>query len=49
MKLAAILQNGANCDPLAVLPAQALRMATANGAAALGRKTGRIEAGYRCV
>lgn len=46
MKLAAILQNGANCDPLAVLPAQALRMATANGAAALGRKTGRIEAGY---
>lgn len=46
MKLAAILQNGASCDPLAVLPAQALRMATANGAAALGRRTGRIEAGY---
>ncbi len=46
LKLAAILQNGANCDPLALLPAQALRMATENGGKALGRKTGRIQAGY---
>lgn len=46
MKIAAILQNGANCDPLATLPAQALKMATLNGAVALGRKTGRIAAGY---
>lgn len=46
LKLAAILQNGANCDPLATLPAAALRMATVNGGKALGRKTGRIEAGY---
>ena len=35
MKLAAILHNGANCDPLALLPIEAL-----------GRLTGRIEGGY---
>ena len=46
LKLAAILQNGANCDPLALLPGEALRMATENGGKALGRKTGRIEAGW---
>jgi len=46
MKIAAILQNGANCDPLATLPADALKMATLNGAKALRRKTGKIEAGY---
>ena len=46
MKLAAILQNGANCDPLALLPMDALRMATCDGGAALGRRTGKIEAGY---
>ena len=46
IKLAAILHNGANLDPLAVLAPDALRMATANGAAALGRKSGRIAAGY---
>lgn len=46
LKLASILQNGANCDPLAMLPADALRMATLNGGKALGRKTGRLEAGY---
>lgn len=46
MKLAAILQNGASCDPLSLLPLDALRMATADGAAALGRRAGRIEAGY---
>ena len=46
MKLAAILHNGANCDPLALLPIDALRMATANGGRALGRKTGVIAEGY---
>ena len=46
LKLAAILHNGANCDPLALLPLDALRMATANGGKALGRKTGMIQAGY---
>ena len=46
MKLAAILQNGAECDPLALLPIDALRMATCDGGAALGRRTGKIEAGY---
>ena len=47
MKLAAILHNGAQCDPLALLPADALRMATADGAKALGRKTGQIVPGYQ--
>ncbi len=46
MKLAAILHNGAGCDPLALLPTDVLHMATAKGAAALGRKTGRIAPGY---
>ena len=45
MKIAAMLQNGANHDPLALLPADALRMATVNGARALGRNTGRIAPG----
>lgn len=46
LKLAAILHNGAGCDPLALLPIDALRMATANGGRALGRKTGVIVEGY---
>ena len=46
MKLAAVLHNGVNRDPLAMGPADALRMATVNGGAALGRKTGKLEAGY---
>lgn len=46
LKTAAILHNGVNCDPLAMLPGDALRMATVNGAKALGRKAGRIEAGW---
>lgn len=46
MKTAAILQNGVNCDPLALLPGQALAMATADGGKALGRRTGRIQPGY---
>ena len=46
LKFAAILHNGANCDPLALLPLDALKMATRDGGVALGRKTGVIEAGY---
>lgn len=46
LKFAAILHNGVNCDPLALLPMDALRLATVNGGKALGRKTGRLEAGY---
>ena len=46
LKFAAILHNGANCDPLALLPLDALKMATRDGGIALGRKTGVIEAGY---
>ena len=46
MKLAAILHNGVNLDPMAVTAWEALEMATVNGAKALGRKTGRIAAGY---
>ncbi|MEG1720642.1 MAG: amidohydrolase [Pseudoflavonifractor sp.] len=45
LKIAAILQNGANRDPLALLPAQALKMATVNGAKALGRNAGQISKG----
>ena len=47
MKIAAILHNGANCDPMALTAYDALRMATVNGARALGRNTGEIKAG--CV
>ncbi len=46
MKIAAILQNGARCDARALLPGDALRMATVGGARALGRSTGQIKAGY---
>ena len=46
LKFAAILHNGANCDPLALLPLDALRMATCDGAKALGRQTGVIAPGY---
>lgn len=45
MKLAAVLHNGVNRDPMAMTARQALEMATVNGARALGRNTGRIEAG----
>ena len=45
MKLAAILHNGVACDPKAFTTRQALELATVNGARALGRDTGRIEAG----
>ena len=46
LKIAAILHNGANHDPLALLPIDALRMATACGGRVLGRKTGVIAEGY---
>mgnify|MGYP005787740285 FL=1 len=46
LKFAAILHNGAGCDPLALLPLDALKMATRDGGVALGRKTGVIQAGY---
>ena len=46
LKLAAILHNGVGLDPLAVTAWEALEMATRNGAKALGRRTGRVEAGY---
>ena len=46
LKFAAVLHNGVARDPLALLPADALRLATVNGGKALGRRTGRIEAGY---
>ena len=45
MKIAAILQNGVHCDPLALNAWDAVEMATVHGARALGRDTGRIAAG----
>lgn len=47
LKLAAVLHSGVSCDPMAVAPYEALKMATVNGGRALGRKTGRIAAGYQ--
>ena len=46
MKFAAVLHPGVSRDPLALQPLDALRMATCDGARALGRKTGRIAPGY---
>jgi 5-methylthioadenosine/S-adenosylhomocysteine deaminase len=45
LKLAAILHKGTHLDPMAITPAQALEMATVNGAKALGRPTGMVAAG----
>lgn len=45
MKLAALLQNGALCDPLALTAWDALEFATVNGAKALRRNTGSIAVG----
>lgn len=45
MKLAALIQNGVSCDPLALTAWDVLEMATVNGAKALGRDTGMIEVG----
>lgn len=46
MKFASILPCGVTHDPLALRPMDVLKMATVNGAKALGRKTGRIAPGY---
>ena len=46
MKLAALLSCGSTLDPMATTAWEALEIATANGATALGRKTGRIAPGY---
>lgn len=46
VKLAAILHNGVDHDPMALTAWDALEMATVNGGKALGRKTGRIAVGY---
>ena len=45
IKLAAMLHNVTEQDPNAVPARQALRMATLNGAAAMGRNTGMVRAG----
>ncbi len=45
MKLAAVLHNGVERAPMAMTARKALEMATIRGAQALGRNTGRIEAG----
>ncbi len=46
LKLTAMLHGGVSGDPMAVTPEQALRMATVNGARALGRHTGVLAEGY---
>ena len=45
IKLAALLHSGVRCVPGVVSPRQALEMATAAGARALGRPTGQIAPG----
>lgn len=46
IKFASILHNGANHDPLALSPYDALKFATTCGGTALGRKVGEIKEGY---
>ena len=46
IKLAAVLHNGVERDPMAVNAWAALEMATVNGAKALGRKAGVLAAGW---
>lgn len=46
MKLAALLPSGLSHNPMALSPRAALRMATSDGAKALGRKTGQIAPGF---
>ena len=45
IKLAATLHKGTHLDPMTVTPWEALKMATANGARALGRKAGVVAPG----
>ena len=46
VKLASMLHGGISHDPMAVTPWEALKMATVNGAKALGRTTGMVRPGY---
>ncbi|MDD4715560.1 MAG: amidohydrolase [Oscillospiraceae bacterium] len=46
IKLAAMLHKGVSHDPRAVTTLEALKMATVNGAAAQGRKAGKIAQGF---
>lgn len=46
IKLAALLQSGVTGDPTALSATEVLRMATVEGAEALGRNTGRVAQGY---
>ncbi len=46
MKFAATIHAGVSRDPLAIRPMDVLRMATCDGAKALGRKSGKLQAGY---
>ncbi len=46
LKLTAALHSGITHDPMTITPGEALRMATANGGIALGRRTGIISPGY---
>lgn len=46
IKLTAILHKGVHLDPMAVTPWETLKMATVNGAKALGRKAGVVAPGY---
>lgn len=46
LKLTSILHCGVRLDPMAITAWDALKMATVNGAKALGRKTGAIRPGY---
>lgn len=46
IKLAALLQSGVTGDPTALSAKDVLRMATVEGAEALGRNTGRVAQGY---
>ena len=46
VKLASMLHGGIAHNPMAVTPWEALKMATVNGAKALGRTTGMVRPGY---
>jgi 5-methylthioadenosine/S-adenosylhomocysteine deaminase len=46
IKLTAILHKGTQLDPMVVTPWETLKMATVNGAKALGRKAGVVAPGY---